>query len=100
MGLTQSALNFIGNLVYHEKTKHFRIQFHYVWEQVQRKEVKFFYVQTEFQVADALTKAVPRLKLEYCRKQMGVQIISQTKQVKPRKSLGRLVEEEEEENFC
>jgi hypothetical protein len=65
---SHSALNLVGNPVYHEKSKHIGIRFHYVREHVQKKEVEFVYVPTEFHVADALTKYVPREKLEYCRR--------------------------------
>ena len=96
---SQSALNLIGNPVYHEKSKHIGIRFHYVREQVQRKEIEFVYVPTEFQVADSLTKAVPRVKLEYCRRQMGVQKVSPGPDATPRKPW-KTEEEEEEEDFC
>jgi hypothetical protein len=56
-------------------------------------------VPTEFQVADALTKSVPREKLEYCRKKMGVWQISQAKKVIPRR-VTEVIPEEEEEDFC
>ena len=97
---SQSALNLISNPVYHEKTKHIGIRFHYVREQVLKKEVEFVYVPTEFQVADALTKAVPRVKLEYCRKHMGVQQVSYPQQVPNRNKSGVPARDEEEEEFC
>jgi hypothetical protein len=95
---SQSALNLVGNPVYHEKSKHIGIRFHYVREQVQKKEVEFVYVPTEFQVADALTKSVPREKLEYCRRQMGVkEIYTPSFQVKKKYAF---TPKEEEEDFC
>jgi hypothetical protein len=96
---SQSALNLIGNPVYHEKSKHIGIRFHYIREQVQQKLVEFVYVPTEFQVADSLTKAVPREKLEYCRKKMGVWEISNARKAIPRKKVEEFPEEEEED-FC
>jgi hypothetical protein len=95
---SQSALNLIGNPVYHEKSKHIGIRFHYIREQVQQKLVEFVYVPTEFQVADSLTKAVPRAKLEYCRKKMGVHEISNAKQVAERRVL-EVFHEDEEKDF-
>jgi hypothetical protein len=96
---SQSALNLIGNPVYHEKSKHIGIRFHYVREQVSQKLVEFVYVPTEFQVADSLTKAVPREKLEYCKRKMGVKEISYSPKVSQRK-LKQVTADEEEEDFC
>jgi hypothetical protein len=98
---SQSALNLIGNPVYHEKSKHIGIRYHYVREQVSQKQVEFVYVPTEFQVADSLTKAVPRQKLEYCRRKMGVLEVAPKPLAAPRKfqqvsaDIG-----EEDEDFC
>jgi hypothetical protein len=98
---SQSALNLIGNPVYHEKSKHIGIRYHYVREQVSQKEVEFVYVPTEFQVADSLTKAVPRQKLEYCRKKMGVLEVVPKMQHAPGKiTASTAVLEEEVEDFC
>ena len=93
---SQSALNLIDNPVYHERSKHIGIKVHYVREQVLKKEVEFIYVPTEYQVADALTKAVPREKLEFCRKRMGVLEVARVKEGVPRRRL-ELTEEEEED---
>ena len=67
-------------------------------EQALKKEVEFVYVPTEFQVADCLTKSVPREKLEYCRRKMGVEGISKPK---PKFQVHRRNHEEsDEEDFC
>ena len=73
---SQSALALMRNPVYHERSKHIDMKYHYVREQARQKNIKFLYVQTEHQVADVLTKAVSKEKLFFCRKQMGVCPIS------------------------
>jgi hypothetical protein len=80
--------------VYHEKSKHIDIKVHYIREQIEKGEVEFVYVPTEYQVADALTKAVPRSKVEFCREKMGVVELEATLENKASKE-----EEEEEEDF-
>ena len=57
---------------YHSRVKHISIQLHFVKEQLEEKRVKFVYVSTSSQVADALTKAVPMDKLGFCRDHMGL----------------------------
>ena len=69
---SESAINLVLNPVYHERSKHIGLKIHYVREQVLKGEVEFIHIPTEYQVADALTKAVPQDKLEYCRSKMGV----------------------------
>jgi hypothetical protein len=93
---SQSALNLIDNPVYHERSKHIGIRVHYVREQVLKKEVEFIYVPTEYNVADALTKGVPREKLEFCRRKMGVVDVTRKEGVTKRRLQ---VHEEEEEHL-
>ena len=45
-----------------DRTKHIAVQFHYVREKVQRKEIKLVHVPTARMVADALTKNLGRIK--------------------------------------
>ena len=73
---SQSAMSLMKNATHHPKTKHIRKQWHYVRELIESKEVRFDFISTKFQIADALTKAVPREKLEFCREGMGVRDIS------------------------
>ena len=69
---SQSAIALMKNPVYHERSKHMGMKVQYLRDQVRLKEIKFIFLPTTSQVADALTKAVSREKLEFCRLRMGV----------------------------
>ena len=60
------------NPVFHNKSKHIEIKFHYIKDMVQRGVVKLEYVETEKQIADVLTKPLARVKFEYFRERLGV----------------------------
>jgi hypothetical protein len=51
--------------VFHDKSKHIEIRYHYILDMVQRGVVKLQYVSTNEQVADVLTKPLSRVKFEY-----------------------------------
>jgi hypothetical protein len=53
------------NPVFHDKTKHIEIWYHYIRDLVQKGVVKLQYVGTDEQVADVLTKPLSRVKFEY-----------------------------------
>ena len=59
-------------VVFHDKSKHIEIKYHYIRDMVQRGAVKLLYVATEEQMADVLTKPLARLKFEYFRENLGV----------------------------
>ena len=60
------------NPVFHDRSKHIEIKYHYIRDMVQRGAVKLLYVATEEQIADVLTKPLARLKFEYFRERLGV----------------------------
>ena len=60
------------NPVFHDKSKHIEIKYHYIRGMVQRGAVKLLYVATEEQIDDVLTKPLARLKFEYFRERLGV----------------------------
>ena len=72
---SQSAMALMKKEKYHSKVKHISIQLHFMREQIEQKNVEFVYVSTSVQVADALTKAVPRAKVTFCRERMGLEEI-------------------------
>ena len=55
------------NPVFHDKSKHIEIKFHYIKDMVQRGVVKLQYVESKEQIADVLTKPLVRVKFEYFR---------------------------------
>ncbi len=61
-----------NNPVYHAKTKHIEVHYHFIREKVIAKEIDFIHVNTEDQVVDIFTKALGTNKLKKYRKMFGV----------------------------
>jgi hypothetical protein len=61
-----------NNLVYHARTKHIEVQYHFIREKVIAKEIDLIHVSTEDQVVDIFTKALSTDKLKKFRKMLGV----------------------------
>jgi hypothetical protein len=61
-----------NNLVYHARTKHIEVHYHFIREKVLAKEIDLIHVSTENQIADIFTKAVGTDKLRKFRKMFGV----------------------------
>ena len=55
------------NSVFHDKSKHIEIKYHYIRDMVQRGVVRLQYVVMDKQIADVLTKPLARVKFEYFR---------------------------------
>jgi hypothetical protein len=72
----QSAIQLCKNPVYHDRTKHIDTRFHYIQECVQNGKINVEYIPTGEQLADIMTKALPRIKFQELRGKMGVINIS------------------------
>jgi hypothetical protein len=68
----QSAISLAKNAVFHSRTKHIAIRYHFIRERVESGEVKLEYVPTNLQVADVLTKPLGREKHERFVEGMGL----------------------------
>ena len=58
--------------MFHDKSKHIEIKYHYIRDMVQRRAVKLQYVATKEHIADVLKKPLDRVKFEYFREKLGV----------------------------
>ena len=67
-----SANNISKNPLMHSKTKDIAIKYHFLGELVQDKEVRLEYVNTEEQIADIFTKALPKDEFVHLRGKLGV----------------------------
>ena len=63
----QNCVKLSKNPVFHDKSKHIEIKYHYIRDMVQRGGVKLQYVATYENIADVLTKTLSRVKFEYFR---------------------------------
>ncbi|GJW06494.1 hypothetical protein Tco_1568917 [Tanacetum coccineum] len=68
----QGAIHLSRNHVFHERTKHINVRYHFIREVLEAKTVKVLKVGTEHNAADALTKVVPGRKLQHCLKLLRV----------------------------
>ncbi|GJW42591.1 retrovirus-related pol polyprotein from transposon TNT 1-94 [Tanacetum coccineum] len=61
----QGAIHLSRNHVFHERTKHINVRYHFIREVLEAKTVKVLKVGTKHKAADALTKVVPGLQLQH-----------------------------------
>jgi hypothetical protein len=52
----QSYIKLTENPVFHDRSKHIEMRYHYVWDMVQKNVLSIQYVSTAEQMADILTK--------------------------------------------
>ena len=60
----QSCIKMTKNTVFHDKSKHIELRYHFIRVMVQKGAINLKYVPTEEQVADTLTKPLARVKFE------------------------------------
>jgi hypothetical protein len=72
----QSAIALCKNPVYHERSKHIDVKYHFVRSCVEDGKVEVEHVRTDEQHADILTKPLPRLWFLELKKKIGMQLVS------------------------
>ncbi|MCO5584438.1 hypothetical protein L7F22_038365 [Adiantum nelumboides] len=68
----QNALAIARNLVFHVRTKHIAVHYHYVKERISAGEISLAYVPTQDNLADLFTNALFREKFETFHKALGL----------------------------
>ena len=76
----QSSIKLSYNPVFHERSKHFEIDFHFTRQKVEENIIKVEFIPSQEQPADILTKPLGKTKFEDCRKRLHLRstINSQT----------------------
>ena len=68
----QSCMKLSENSVFHDKSKHIEIKYHYIRDMVHKGAVNLQYVVMDEQIANVLTKPLSRVKFEYFREKLCV----------------------------
>jgi hypothetical protein len=71
-----SAISVSKNLVFHSKTKHIPIKYHFLREQVTNTVVSLHYIPSKDQIVDIFTKPLAKAQFEYLRQKLGVTPLS------------------------
>ncbi|GKB60202.1 hypothetical protein Tco_0916388, partial [Tanacetum coccineum] len=64
------------NNVQHSRSKHIDIRHHFIREQVENRVVELYFVETNYQLADILTKALPRERFEFLLPRLGMKSLT------------------------
>ncbi|GJV19555.1 integrase, catalytic region, zinc finger, CCHC-type containing protein [Tanacetum coccineum] len=76
VSVTIKVLSLMLNSVQHSRSKHIDIRHHFIKEQVERKVVELYFVETKYQLADIFTKALPRERFATLLPLLGVKQMS------------------------
>jgi hypothetical protein len=68
----KSAIQLCKNPIFHERSKHIDTRFHYNRECVQDGKINVEYVPTGEQLADIMTKTLPRPRFQELRRKLGI----------------------------
>ncbi|XXG45853.1 hypothetical protein AAC387_Pa02g0824 [Persea americana] len=67
-----SSIMLASNPIFHARTKHIEIHYHFIREKVLNKEIDFVYTATKDEVADFFTKALNSRKFERFKSKLGM----------------------------
>jgi hypothetical protein len=67
-----SSILLANNPVYHARTKHIEVHYHFIRKKVLAKEIDIIHVSTKVQIVDIFTKALGIDKVRKFRKMLGV----------------------------
>ena len=73
---SQSPILLAKNPIYHSRTKHIDVQYHFVRDMVESMKVLLKKVDTLENVADSLIKSVTTEKFSWCREAMGISALN------------------------
>nr|GEU53360.1 retrovirus-related Pol polyprotein from transposon TNT 1-94 [Tanacetum cinerariifolium] len=73
---SKATISISCNPVQHLRTKHIDVRYNFIKEQVENGIVKLFFVGTEYQLADLVTKALSKDRFKYLVKRFGMRCLT------------------------
>ena len=68
----QGGIRLSKNPMFHNRSKHVDIRYHFIWDMVQRGAVRLDHIGIDEQVADILTKPLGKVKFLTFRENLGI----------------------------
>jgi len=68
----QNTIKLSKKLFFHDKTKHFEVDWHFIQKKVEEKIVQVDFINTTKQLVGMFTKALGRIKFEACRSRLNL----------------------------
>nr|GEY00127.1 retrovirus-related Pol polyprotein from transposon TNT 1-94 [Tanacetum cinerariifolium] len=72
----KSSIAISCNPVQHSRTKHIAVCYHFIKEHVEKGTIELFFVKTDYQLDDILTKALPADRFNYFVHHLGMSSLS------------------------
>nr|GEU86089.1 retrovirus-related Pol polyprotein from transposon TNT 1-94 [Tanacetum cinerariifolium] len=76
---SKAAISISCNPVQHSCTKHIDVRYHFIKEKVEKGIVELFFVETEYQLAELFTKALPEDRFKYLVRRLGMRCLTPEK---------------------
>ncbi|KAI3659112.1 hypothetical protein MP638_001979 [Amoeboaphelidium occidentale] len=73
-GDNTASIQLAQNPKFHNRTKHFEIDYHWIREQVKLGKIQLVHQKSEHMLADALTKPLNKVKQDYFMKSVGLRV--------------------------
>nr|GFC41609.1 retrovirus-related Pol polyprotein from transposon TNT 1-94 [Tanacetum cinerariifolium] len=69
---SKSAIVISCNPVWHTRTKHIDVKYHFIKDHVEKGTIELYFVGTEYQLADLFTKSLPEARFKFLVEKLGM----------------------------
>nr|GEY61482.1 hypothetical protein [Tanacetum cinerariifolium] len=69
---SKNAIAISYNLVQHTRTKHIDVRYHFIKDHVEKGTIEFYFVGTEYQLADLFTKSLSEARFKFLVEKLGM----------------------------